>query len=67
VPVIKRELAGDDGGPPLGAVIEHLQEVTAVDVRERGKAQVVQDQDFDPGELLQQARLGPVPAGQGEV
>ena len=37
MPVVERELARADGGPPLGAVIEHLHEVTAVDVRERGK------------------------------
>jgi hypothetical protein len=42
VPGIDRQLAGDQGGAELGAVLDHLQEIAALLDRRRGEEKVIQ-------------------------
>ena len=67
VPLGRRELAGDDGGAGAVAVLQDLEQVAALLVRDRREAPVVDDQDVDAGELAEQADVGAVGAGQGEL
>ena len=67
VPLGRRELARDDGGPVPVAIFEDLEEVAALGVLDGGEAPVVEDEDVEAGELGEQADLGAVGAGQGEV
>ena len=67
VPVGDRELAGDDRGPGGIPVIEEFQEVAAMAVIEGFDAEVVEDQDVDPGELAHQFGIAAVAAGDFQV
>ena len=67
MPLGGRELAGDDGRAGAVAVLEDLEEVAALRVLDRGEAPVVDDQDVEAGELAEQADVGAVGAGQGEL
>ena len=51
VPQLDLELAGQDGGVPAVAVLQDLQHVPPLPVRERSQAPVVDDQQLGPGEL----------------
>ncbi len=50
VPLIDRELAGDDGGAASVAVLEDLEEVVAGRGVERLEAPVVEDEQIDAAE-----------------
>lgn len=58
VPLIQRELAGDDGGVAAVAVLEDLQEVVASGGIERLKAPVVEDEQIDAAERAKDAGGG---------
>jgi hypothetical protein len=58
VPLIDRELAGDDGGAVAVAVLEDLQEVVAGRGVERLEAPVVEDEEIDATERAQEAGGG---------
>jgi hypothetical protein len=47
VPVADRELAGDDGGAELVAVLDDLEQVGSLLGCERSQGEVVDDQDAD--------------------
>ena len=51
VPGLDGQLAGDHGGAELAAVVHEFQEVTAFTGRKRRDAQVIQDEQIEPGEL----------------
>ena len=67
VPLGRRQLAGDDGRPLAGAVFEDLEEIAPFLVGGRRQPPVVEDQDVDPSELGEEADIGPVGPGEGEV
>jgi len=56
VPLIDRELAGDDGGAAAVAVLKDLQEVVASPGVERLEAPVVEDEKIDTAERAQDER-----------
>ena len=58
VPLVDRELAGDEGGAAAVAVLEDFQEVVAGGGVERLQAPVVEDEQIDAAERAQQARDG---------
>ena len=58
VPLVDRELAGDDGGAAAVAVLEDLQEVVAGGGVERLETPVVEDEEIDAAERAQQTRDG---------
>src|SRR5437899_337189 len=67
VPLIDRELAGDDGGAAAVAVLEDLQEVVAGRSVERLKAPVVENEQIDAAERAQETRVAAIAARQGEI
>jgi hypothetical protein len=44
MPLLDRELAGDDGGMQVVAILEHLEQILALLVLERGEGEVVDDE-----------------------
>ena len=67
VPLGRRELAGDDGRAGAVAVLEDLEQVAPLLILDGGEAPVVDDEDVDAGELGEQADVGAVGAGEGEL
>ena len=47
VPLVDRQLAGEDGGAPAVAFLEDLQQIVPGAGVERGEAPVVEDEDVD--------------------
>ena len=66
VPMIDRQLAGDDGRAAVVTVVHDLQQIAALVAGERRQAPVVQDQQLHPADRLQQASMAAVAAGQGQ-
>ena len=62
MPLIDRELAGDDGGAAAVAVLKDLQEVVAGRGVERLEAPIVEDEKIDAAERAQDARVAAVAA-----
>ena len=54
VPVVDRELAGDPGRAPAGAVLEHLEQVAAFPIPQRREPRVVQQDQVRFRERLQE-------------
>ena len=47
VPLVRRQLAGDDGGARGGAVFEDLEQIPPVLIAERPESPIVEDEDVD--------------------
>jgi hypothetical protein len=67
VPLGGRELAGDDGGAGAVAVLEDLEEIAALRVLHGGEPPVVDHEDVEAGERAEQADVGAIGTGQGEL
>lgn len=67
VPLIHRELAGDDGGAATVAVLEDLREVVAGRGIERVEAPVVEDEQIDAAKRPQQTGVAAVVACQSKT
>jgi hypothetical protein len=67
MPLIDRELAGDDGGAAAVAVLKDLQEVVAGRGVERLEAPIVEDEKIDSAERAQDAGVAAVAARQSEI
>ena len=66
VPVLDRELAGDDGGAAAMAIFEDFQQIASLRWGEDGQTPVVQDQKVQFGDGLEHAGVASVTPGQGE-
>ncbi len=64
VPLLDRDLAGDDGRGALMAVFEDFEEIALFVLVERGQPPIVQDQQLYARERLQQPCVATVAAGQ---
>ena len=60
VPLLDRDLAGDEGRAAAVAVLEDLQEVDALGLGEDRQAPVVEDKQIDARQGLEQAGVTPV-------
>ena len=67
VPLGRRQLAGDDGRAIAVAVLEDLEEVSALRVRERRQAPIVKQQDVHAREFAEHPDVGPIGPREGEV
>ncbi len=67
VPVLDLELAGDDGGAELAAVLDDLEQVGSLRWGQRRQGEIVYEQDIDPGPGGQQFGEAAVSAGYGEL
>ena len=67
VPRVDRELPRDQRRSALTPILDDLQEVTPLGVREGRQQLVVQGQQVDLREPRQQPTVGPIAAADGEV
>src|SRR5207344_128141 len=67
VPLGDGKLAGEDGRPGTVPVVQELEEVPTILPAEGIEPPVVDEQDIDPRQLGEQAEIGPIGAGQGEL
>jgi hypothetical protein len=66
MPVFERQLAGEDGGASVVTVFQHLQEISAVFLTERGQGSIIQDKDIGFGQRAHQCHLAPIDFGDRE-
>lgn len=66
IPVVDRDLAGDDDRAPLVAVFDDLEEVAALIVVELFRSPIVEDEQVGSGEGLQRPGVSAVASCQGE-
>src|SRR2546426_10628307 len=67
VPLVGRELAGDDGRASLTAILQDLQEIAPVLVAQGPESPVLEHHDVDAGELAEQPQVGAVGVREGEL
>ena len=60
VPVIDRQLAGDDCRATTVAVFEDFQQIPPLCRCEHGQPPIIEDQDVDPGNRLEHAGVTPI-------
>lgn len=61
VPVVDRQLAGDEGGAGAHAIIQDLEQIIALALADRGDGEVINDQQScfgEAAELFAQAAIG---------
>lgn len=66
IPVVDRDLAGDDRRAPLVAVLEDLQKITSLLAVELLRSPIIEDEQIGSGERVDQSGVTSVPAGQRE-
>ncbi len=66
VPMVDRNLTGDDGRTALMAVIDDLEEIATLLAGEWGETPVVEDEEVDPRQRLEKAGIAAVAAGERE-
>ena len=66
VPVLDRDLAGEERAAAGIAVVEHLEEIVSSLAREGSEPPVVEDEEPGSGEPLDELRVGSVRTGEGE-
>ena len=64
VPVVDRQLAGHDGRTAIVPVVDDLQEVATLILRQGGEPPIVEDQDLDSCQALEQPGVTAVAACQ---
>ena len=67
VPVIHRELTGDDGGGMTVPLLDDLQKVSSFGVGHGGEAEIVNHQDMGIGELADDLSVTSVSLGKGHL
>ena len=60
MPMLGWQLAGDDGGAAVLALLYDLQEVSAFHVVELGETEIVEDQDIGLGQSVHHFGIGTV-------
>ena len=65
MPLLARQLAGDDRRPSPVAIVDHFQQIAAMPIGDRRQAPVVQDQDIDAGEARQDGDIGAIGMREG--
>jgi hypothetical protein len=67
VPLVDRDLGGEQRGGAAVAVVEDLQEVSGVDRGERIADPVVENEERHAGKLVEEAGIGTIGMGEGEL
>jgi hypothetical protein len=67
MPVLDRELAGDDCGPAVIAIFEEFQEVPAIVITERGEAPVVENEDVCLGQGGHELHIAAIAFGERKL
>jgi hypothetical protein len=66
MPLLDRQLAGDDGRAAAVAIIDDLEEVASLIGGQTGEPPIVEDEQFDAGDGFEQACMAAVAAREGE-
>ena len=66
VPVLDRQLAGDDGGASPVPVVDDLEKVAALLAGQRRQSPIVEDQQLHPAQRLQQPSIPTIAARESE-
>ena len=64
VPVNDRQLAGHDGGAAIVPIVDDLQQIATLILRQRSEPPDVEDQKFDACQGFEQSAMAPVAACQ---
>ena len=67
MPVLDRQLAGDDRRPAVMAIFEQLQEVPTIVITERGQAPVVENEDICFGQGRHELHIAAIAFGKREL
>jgi hypothetical protein len=67
VPVVRGDLARDEGGTAVVPVIEDFEEIAPAEVVEGSEAKVIEDEELGTGQALQEPGMGAVAPGEGEL
>ena len=67
MPAGHRDLAGDDERSLVVAVLDDLQEIARLDVRERLRPPIIEDQQLHAGERTQQSAVARIAASDAEI
>lgn len=60
MPVLKRQLAGDERSAPSISVLENFQQVPPLGVGERGEAEIIEYEELGACEFVEQLGIGTV-------
>jgi hypothetical protein len=67
VPILGRKLTGNEGGSPLAAILDDLDEIAALGVAQGGEQPIVDGEELEPSQAGEDAGLGSVAAGHREL
>src|ERR1700761_576852 len=67
MPIVDRQLAGDDGGSATMAVVDDFQQIASLLRGERSQAPIVENEHVDAGEALEHAGIASIAACQTEA
>ena len=66
-PLVEGQVGGDQDRPSLVALTEDLEEELSAGLGERDEAQLVDDEQFEPGKLLLQIEQTPLVPGLNQL
>ena len=67
MPVLNRQLAGDDGGGASVPIVDDLQQIASLLGGEWGQSPIVEDEHLYVGQALQHPGITPIAPGQAEA
>ena len=67
MPVRDRQLAGDDRGPAILAIVEQFQDISTIVIPERGQAPVVEHEDSSLGQGGHELHIAAIAFGEWEL
>jgi len=67
VPVLRQELAGDEGGGTLSAVFDDFDQVSSFGVAKGCEQPVVDREQVEPRQAIEDPRVGSITAADGEL
>ena len=66
VPLLERDLAGDEGGATLIALVDDFEQVAAMGVGHGGHGKIIEDEDLSFGQGFHECGIAPVGAAEVE-
>jgi hypothetical protein len=67
MPCGRRQLTGNQGGPPLTPIFDHLEEITAFGIGERRQEPIIDRQQIELRQFGQEPRIRSIAATDGEL
>ena len=67
MPVLDRELGGDQGGGTFGSVLDHFHEIAALGVFQWPEEPIIDGQELEAGETVEQPCIGAIASSDGKL